>query len=163
METLVYENFNIEWTTIGYADMDATYKKVEESPIAVAEKEAFEQQFKDLQDAEDIVEVDDDADDVSAEINQEETVSEDAEETTETTVVEDVKNPQDGIDIKINGENFKLQNKEKYIFVDIFNVIDFDINAGGGRRVVTNLNGQKCGYSSELNDGDQIEIYWKES
>jgi hypothetical protein len=171
METLVYENFNIEWTTIGYADMDATYKKVEESPIAVAEKEAFEQQFKDLQDAEDIVEVDDDADadadadadDVSAEINQEETVSEDAEETAETAVVEDVKNPQDGIDIKINGENFKLQNKEKYIFVDIFNVIDFDINAGGGRRVVTNLNGQKCGYSSELNDGDQIEIYWKES
>ena len=160
METLVYENFNIEWTTIGYADMDATYKKVEESPIAVAEKEAFEKQFKDLQDAEDIVEVDDDADadadDASVEINQEETVSEDAEETT-------VKNPQDGIDIKINGENFKLQNKEKYIFVDIFNVIDFDINAGGGRRVVTNLNGQKCGYSSELNDGDQIEIYWKES
>lgn len=163
METLVYENFNIEWTTIGYADMDATYKKVEESPIAVAEKEAFEKQFKDLQDAEDIVEVDDDA---GAEINQEETVSEDAEETAETietTEVEDVKNPQDGIDIKINGENFKLQNKEKYIFVDIFNVIDFDINAGGGRRVVTNLNGQKCGYSSELNDGDQIEIYWKES
>ncbi len=160
METLVYENFNIEWTTIGYADMDATYKKVEESPIAVAEKEAFEKQFKDLQDAEDIVEVDDDADadadDASVEINQEETVSEDAEETT-------AKNPQDGIDIKINGENFKLQNKEKYIFVDIFNVIDFDINAGGGRRVVTNLNGQKCGYSSELNDGDQIEIYWKES
>ncbi|MCR5668456.1 MAG: rod shape-determining protein [Lachnospiraceae bacterium] len=160
METLVYENFNIEWTTIGYADMDATYKKVEESPIAVAEKEAFEKQFKDLQDAEDIVEVEDDAD---AENEQEETVSEEAEETEETTVVEDVKNPQDGIDIKINGENFKLQNKEKYIFVDIFNVIDFDINAGGGRRVVTNLNGQKCGYSSELNDGDQIEIYWKES
>ena len=49
------------------------------------------------------------------------------------------------------------------MFVDIFNVIDFDINAGGGRRVVTNLNGQKCGYSSELNDGDQVEIYWKES
>lgn len=168
METLVYENFNIEWTTIGYADMDATYKKVEESPIAVAEKEAFEKQFKDLQDAEDIVEVDDDADadaddDADAEMEQEETVSEVAEETAETTEVEEVKNPQDGIDIKINGENFKLQNKEKYIFVDIFNVIDFDINAGGGRRVVTNLNGQKCGYSSELNDGDQIEIYWKES
>jgi uncharacterized protein YdeI (BOF family) len=114
------------------------------------------------------VEVDDYADadaddDADAETEQEETVSEEAEETAETTEVEEVKNPQDGIDIKINGENFKLQNKEKYIFVDIFNVIDFDINAGGGRRVVTNLNGQKCGYSSELNDGDQIEIYWKES
>jgi len=41
-------------------------------------------------------------------------------------------------------------------------LFDFDVHAGNGRRVVTNLNGQTCNYATALNQGDQVEIYWKE-
>ena len=63
----------------------------------------------------------------------------------------------------VNHEPVYLSGKSSYIFVDIFNVIDFDVHAGGGRPIVTTINGAPCGYSDELHEGDDILVYWKES
>lgn len=41
-------------------------------------------------------------------------------------------------------------------------MIDFDVQAGGGRPIVTKINGATCGYSDELHEGDEILVYWKE-
>ena len=68
-----------------------------------------------------------------------------------------------GIHVTVNGEAVHMTGKNSYIFVDIFNVIDFDIHAGGGRAVVTKINGANCGYSDDLHEGDVIEVYWEES
>lgn len=38
LETLVYENFNIEWTALNFASLDDDYKKVEDSPLMQMEQ-----------------------------------------------------------------------------------------------------------------------------
>ena len=52
--------------------------------------------------------------------------------------------------------------KEEYIFVDIFDRISFDLQAGNGRAIATMLNGRFAQFSEELNEGDKIELYWEE-
>lgn len=69
---------------------------------------------------------------------------------------------QNGLNVTINGSPATLTGKENYIFVDVFNVIDFDIHAGGGRAVITTVNGEPCGYTTKLKDGDVITVGWKE-
>lgn len=62
-----------------------------------------------------------------------------------------------------NGRTVVMSGKSSYVFVDIFSYIDFDLNASGGRSIVTNLNGRKAEYMEPLNGGDVIEIYWQDT
>ncbi len=48
------------------------------------------------------------------------------------------------------------------MFVDVFEYINFDLNAGNGRAVVTRLNGEFPSYMAELKEGDKVEVYWEE-
>ena len=73
-----------------------------------------------------------------------------------------VSDSEPGINIVINGQPTRMTGKKDYIFVDIFNVIDFDIHASAGRPVVTKINGTPCGYSAVLHDGDRVDVYWEE-
>lgn len=65
--------------------------------------------------------------------------------------------------VTANGRKVELSGKREYIFVDIFNVIDFDVNAGDGRQVETTINGTHCEYATPLHEGDTVEIFWKEA
>ncbi len=71
--------------------------------------------------------------------------------------------PPSGIRITVNGEEVFLRGKENYIFVDVFNEISFDVNSGGGRPVVTTVNGEPCSYTQPLHEGDAVTLGWKES
>ena len=55
-----------------------------------------------------------------------------------------------------------MAGKEDYIFVDVFDRITFDLNAGNGRAIATLVNGMEAEFSQPLNNGDRVEIYWKE-
>ena len=61
-----------------------------------------------------------------------------------------------------NGKPVTLSGKKEYIYVDIFDYIDFDLTQPKGKSVVTLLNGVKAGYVDILKNGDQIEIYWEQ-
>ena len=65
------------------------------------------------------------------------------------------------LSVFVNGEEYRLDGKMDYVFVDIFNVIDFDLNESRGRAIVTTVNGENAQYTQKLNDGDKIEVYWK--
>ena len=62
-----------------------------------------------------------------------------------------------------NGSLVTLSGKAGYVFVDIFDFIDFDLKDSRGRTIVTLLNGRSADYMEGLKDGDSIEIYWEES
>lgn len=64
--------------------------------------------------------------------------------------------------VVVNDEQITLVGKESYIFVDIFDKISFDLNAGKGRAIVTLVNGKEAQFMQELHDGDKIELFWKE-
>ncbi len=67
----------------------------------------------------------------------------------------------DSLVVKVNGQPVVLTGKLKYVFVDVFEFIEFDLNDSGGRGIVTLLNGRQAEYMAELAAGDVIEIYWK--
>ncbi len=62
----------------------------------------------------------------------------------------------------VNQRPVFMSGKSNYVYVDVFSYIDFDLKAGKGRAIVTNLNGRPAEYMEPLKNGDVIEIYWKE-
>ena len=66
------------------------------------------------------------------------------------------------IEVEVNGEPVVMTGKSEYIFVDIFDHINFDLQDSKGRGIVTQVNGASPDYMQALSDGDKIEIYWKE-
>ncbi len=125
LDSLVYENFVIDWTTT--------------TPVAYAGEYL----------ADDEEELPDNYVSVP---NQQETVS-DIHTRLKIDMVD--------MPITINGKKMVLSGKKDYIFVDVYNVINFDPSESNGRPLVTKINGKKCGYSDELHDNDEVEVYWQ--
>jgi hypothetical protein len=148
MDTLIYENFSIEWTVLSFG-------AAEVSPTADAptEEETSKAADGDAEAAE------------TAENSP--AAPADTTDTADTaggasTAQPMNNNTDNGINLTVNGEQVRLTGKDNYIFIDIFNVIDFDIHAGGGKAVYTMVNNEICGYTKQLKDGDVITIGWKE-
>lgn len=64
------------------------------------------------------------------------------------------------ISLIINDKPVVMHGKQKYIFIDIFDFIDFDLTKVKGNLVLM-LNGKKAGYYDELSDGDLVKVYWE--
>lgn len=140
MDTLIYENFSIDWAVLSFGAGELP-------PAGEVEEDGNEE----LQGATDVVEEDSEAG-----------RDESSPSTVEAEPQQQEKKPS-GIHVKVNGETVFLSGKENYIFVDVFNEISFDVNAGGGRAVVTTINGEPCGYTQPLHEGDVVTLGWKES
>ena len=80
----------------------------------------------------------------------------------ENTVVEERKSDDTTMVVVVNDEPVTLRGKTDYIFVDVFDRIDFDLSKPRGTGIVTRLNGRDAQYMEPLSDGDKIEIYWRE-
>ena len=74
----------------------------------------------------------------------------------------EIKSVSHEITVLVNKVSVTLQGKEEYIFVDVFDIIDFDLSRPRGKGIVTNLNGRPAQYMEPLHEGDVIEIYWQE-
>ncbi len=179
LDTLVYENFSVEWKTdeYGVARIDNnTYNDTQESDsddasvLAEQDANSTESDNTVARTSEQMMNqvIDELHDDFAKEAEasavpenelpenelpkndiQEEIHEEDSSENTVTVIV--------------NGEPVELSGKDTYIFVDIFTHISFDLQAGKGRAIATVINGRDAQFSEELHEGDQIELYWKEN
>lgn len=65
------------------------------------------------------------------------------------------------ITIVVNDNATVLKGKREYVFIDVFDFIDFDLTIPRGK-IVLELNGKEAGYYDNLNEGDFIKIYWKQ-
>ena len=174
LDTLVYENFSVEWKTdeYGVARIDNnTYNDSQESDSddasVLAEQDAnstesdntvtrtseqmmnqvldeLHDEFAKEAEASAVPENELPKNDIQEEIHEE-----DSSENTVTVIV--------------NGEPVELSGKDTYIFVDIFTHISFDLQEGKGRAIATVINGRDAQFSEELHEGDKIELYWKEN
>ncbi len=66
------------------------------------------------------------------------------------------------ITVIVNGKPITMTGKYYYIYIDIFDYIDFDLNDPRGKSIITMHNGVSAKYMEPLNDGDDLEIYWKD-
>jgi hypothetical protein len=65
------------------------------------------------------------------------------------------------VTVSVNGQPVQLTGKKEYVFVDVFEKIDFDLSKPKGSGIVTRLNGREAQYMESIRSGDTIEIYWK--
>nr|WP_242870548.1 cell division FtsA domain-containing protein [Eubacterium oxidoreducens] len=146
LNALVYENFSVEWTTLNF-------RTPEEDVVNEADKEERE----DLEQVESTKE--------SKHLQEQE----DEYENEFRPKLEEKKEPQEDkgpitmvLSVNVNGEQIRLEGKEHYVFVDVFDYIDFNLADSKGRAIVTKINGEDALYTQTLNSGDNIEIFWKE-
>jgi len=71
------------------------------------------------------------------------------------------KDPSEGLDVTVNGDTVTLKGKKEYLFVNIFNFLDFDVR-NGKKNIRLFLNGEKASYTDKLQEGDEILIQWDE-
>ena len=65
------------------------------------------------------------------------------------------------VTVIVNGDPVTMDKKPEYVFVDIFDYIDFDLkNRPEGKGIVTKLNGEKATFTEQLKEGDFLDIYW---
>lgn len=61
----------------------------------------------------------------------------------------------------VNQSPIVMRGKQSYMFVDIFDYIDFDTSRVRGGGIATLVNGKDAQYTQEIHNGDKIEVYWK--
>lgn len=64
--------------------------------------------------------------------------------------------------VTVNDKQIRLEGKAEYVFVDVFDYIDFDLSMPQGSGVATELNGRDAQYMEPIQSGDVIKIYWKD-
>jgi hypothetical protein len=63
----------------------------------------------------------------------------------------------------VNGELITMQGKKEYVFIDVFDYIDFDLSDSRGRAIITLINDKNALYTQVLNEGDKVVIRWDEN
>ena len=179
LDTLVYENFSVEWKTdeYGVARIDNnTYNDTQESDTdeasVLAEQDANSTESDNTvaRTSEQMMnQVLDELHDEFAKEAEASAVPENElpkNELPKNDIQEDIQeedSSENTITVIVNGEPVELSGKDTYIFVDIFTHISFDLQAGKGRAIATVINGRDAQFSEELHEGDKIELYWKEN
>ena len=160
LESLIYENFSIDWTVLafGAAPVQAKETGSQASNILDQLKHASKYGFGSEAQADGGTQAE-----APDEAKQAGAGASGGDSPAKETAAEEKAPEEAGLHVTVNHEPVYLSGKSSYIFVDIFNVIDFDVHAGGGRPIVTTINGAPGGYSDELHEGDDILVYWKES
>jgi len=134
MNTPVYENFTVTWSE------EDTYEDEQAQTVkAVSQEKTNKQPIKAIQET----------------VNT--TTNADTDIQTEEQAAEIV-----NIIVAVNGRPIQMSGKASYVYVDVFDYIDFDLSRPRGKGIVTTLNGRPAQYMEPISDSDIIEIYWQE-
>lgn len=140
MDTEVYENFSVVWKQAEQSaamDSEPEYDMGYDTEMETKADTALHQEKPDAA-------LDEKGSQMVADIEQRE----------QTAIKE--------IGVSVNGRYIIMRGKSSYVFVDVFDYIDFDLSKPQGKSIVTKLNGNNAQYMQELGNGDMIEIYWRE-
>lgn len=144
-DTFVYNQFSVTFEKI-------EVQKVEETPQAEAAT------WEELaEEAEESVEA------LTEEVQEPvaENATEDVDSAQEEIKEEAPKDENQIVAVIVNRKPIVMQGKKEYVFVDVFDYIDFDLREPKGRSIVTEINGRPAEYMELLKDGDVIDIYWR--
>lgn len=170
LDTLVYENFSVEWKTdeYGVARIDNNnYNDTQESDSddasVLAEQDANSTESDNTVTRTSEQMMNQVLDELHDEFAKEAEVSAVPENELPKNDIQEEDSSKNTVTVIVNGEPVELSGKDTYIFVDIFTHISFDLQAGKGRAIATVINGRDAQFSEELHEGDKIELYWKEN
>ena len=143
MDAQIYENFSVDWTVLAYrtAKEDVTAQPELQTTEVQSETETTETQSEAVPEAEPSPENADVEMDVAPE---------EKKEAVDRSVF-------------VNGEVIVMHGKPEYVFIDVFDYIDFDLSDSRGRAIITTVNDKNAFYTQTLDEGDEIVIRWEES
>ena len=149
--TPVYENFKVEFKDQEEAIMDyyTDFPSADEVAISQANEESYESSDSDVR----IVEGKD------GQLSFEDLPDDDGAYEEEPAPIKNIL--AHDLHIIVNNDPVVLHGKANYVFVDIFDAIDFDLSKPNGRSIITTLNGATPDYMQAIKEGDKIEVYWK--
>lgn len=139
-DTEVYENFTVNWTL--------EILKSEKEEIEEQEAIASEEEYEESTETEDIPE-------------EEENVSEEMSDESVSEEKTGQDSPKGSVTVIVNKEPITLKGKPSFVFVDVFDAINFNLADSRGRNIVTKINGRQAQYMENLKDGDVVDIYWE--
>lgn len=163
----VYENFEVEWviqdpSLLPEEDFDENDERKKASePSQTKEQEQAKRQEKskviaDKIEQENLKDITSFGKDKITNLNH--LHEKQVQQQSETEVSKDT-----SLNVVVNGATIHLEGKDEYVFVDIFDYINFDLSAGKGRAIATTVNQKEASYTQVLSGGDQIQVYWKEN
>jgi len=161
MDTKVYENFSMN---AEFVEEVVPQSKKKSKAKTIADKAAEEEAVKENNVGADGNKAEN-AKDVKTDVNAEAKASDSGKASSEEKAENEELNfapanaPKDVV-VFVNNDTICLRGKSEYVFVDVFDYIDFDLSAGGGRKINTLVNGKPAEYMQKLNEGDSVEIYW---
>ncbi len=190
MDAQVYENFSVDWTVLNYrtAKEDMIQKPLQtpEEPVAAmdenvqpasvqneevsadengqAEKPVGHDQEKSEETIEEQSKEQSEEQVKEEQVKEEQKTKEAAEENTEIKTEELSQQKEEPVDcaVFVNGDVIVLRGKPQYVFIDVFDYIDFDLSDSRGRAIITKINDKDAFYTQTLNEGDEIVIRWSE-
>ncbi len=77
------------------------------------------------------------------------------------TIEKPVEKPPVNIYVIVNEQEIMLSNKPSYILVDILDFYPFDTKEAKGEKLIVTLNGETAQFTTPVQQGDVIELYWK--
>ncbi len=157
MDTCVYENFTVSWAMKG-TDANTWLTAQEKAAMAAIERNRMPEPVEDVPMPESYAEL--------AVEEEEEDKEEEVEKGGSGDEVPDklkggkIEEESVPITVSVNGMPVTMTGKASYVFVDVFDYIDFDLSKPQGARVVTKRNGQISRYMGIVENGDVLEVYW---
>lgn len=157
-DTKVYENFTVSWDMTAVTEMAVdVYEETEADEEEVFEDTAIENAASEQNGNM--------AEEAASNASETKTVNEvprqdAASEKQETEPVPS--NLPRPMTVIVNHKPITMQGKAQYVYVDVFDYIEFDLTPVNGRSIVTQLNGRPAEFMENLKDGDVIDIYWKQ-
>lgn len=177
-DTKVYDNFAIKWALKSEVIKKLSPKKTKDDSSDIDNEDADEVVNDNSEDNSE----DYSFSDLEAKYDSEEELeNENLQELSETEASEEsiapedtaVDNPTEEVEVElrddvpyaigliVNARPVTLTGKANYVFVDVFEHIDFDTKTVKGTNLVTTVNDKSVGYMEPIHDGDVIEIYWE--
>ncbi len=158
-DTQCYDNFSVIWTMEDLSLSDVSDEEVESAKASINQKAPKKKEIETYEEAVEAESIEntgyaDDGtlDEEYVQYKQEKEEARRKEE--ESTYVP--------VTVFVNGNPVTMTGKPSYVFVDIFDYIDFDLkNRPAGKGIVTMLNEHKAVFSEELKDGDFLDISWQ--
>lgn len=171
MDSKVYENFSVVWTMeeLQLSDRDKYENELADTFDELPEDDGTYQKSECRREHEDTVyetpaEGSGDAENMPAESERTKETASDSDNPDGIKNDESDSLPKTGglsMYVMVNQEQVHLTGKSSYVFVDVFEHIDFDLSKPQGTGIVTRINGRDAQYMEEIHSGDVIEIYWK--
>ena len=157
MDAQIYENFSVDWTVLAYRTAKEDMAELPAEPTDGPQAEPVEEPAQEERSDEPV------KGPTGEPEKTEDTPTEEVTAETEEAAEEQPQSrePADCA-VFVNGDVIVLRGKPEYVFIDVFDYIDFDLSDSRGRAIITQVNDKDAFYTQTLHEGDEIVIRWEE-